>query len=142
MRATPTPFAINATCPRYFAVRSEIEHCEPLPLRLPLARSRPHPRPSAIRLEIKRFCQKQTKPLGFATWARGKGLFSGQGEGAMGSLFSRARGGSEATDGDTDLISEVKAATRVASTPGTALQAHESWTPSGLDGSPPPPFQL
>ena len=41
----------------------------------------------------------------------------------MGSLFSRARGGSEATDGDTDLISEVKAATRVASTPGTPRAA-------------------
>ena len=53
--ATPTPFAINATCPRYLAVRSELEHCEPLPLRVPLARSRPHPRPSAIRLVIKRF---------------------------------------------------------------------------------------
>ena len=67
--------------------------------------------------------KKQTKPLGFPTWARGKGLFSGQGEEAMGSLFSRARGGSEATDGDTDLISEVKAATRVASTPGTPRAA-------------------
>ena len=41
----------------------------------------------------------------------------------MGSLFSRARGGSEATDGDTDLFSEVKAATRVASTPGTPRAA-------------------
>ena len=51
-RATPTPFAINATCPRYLAVRSELEHCEPLPLRVPLARSRPHSRPSAIRLVI------------------------------------------------------------------------------------------
>ena len=58
----------------------------------------------------------------------------------MGSLFSRARGGSEATDGDTDLISEVKAATRVASTPGTPRAAlplppngypyqHASWNP-------------
>ena len=51
--------AINATCPRYFAVRSEIEHYEPLPLRVPVARSRPHPRPSAIRLVIKRFCQNK-----------------------------------------------------------------------------------
>ena len=67
--------------------------------------------------------KNQTKPLGFPTWARGKWLFSGQGEEAMGSLFSRARGGSEATDGDTDLISEVKAATRVASTPGTPRAA-------------------
>ena len=64
VRATPTPFAINATCPRYFAVRSEIEHCEPLPLRVPVARSRPHPRPSAIRLVIKRFCLSWT-------WQRG-----------------------------------------------------------------------
>ena len=54
--ATPTPLAINATCPRYLAVRSELEHCEPLPLRVPLARSRPLPWPSAIRLVIKRFC--------------------------------------------------------------------------------------
>ena len=42
-RARP-PLAVNATCPRYPAVRSELEHCEPLPLRgLPLARSRPPP---------------------------------------------------------------------------------------------------
>jgi hypothetical protein len=41
----------------------------------------------------------------------------------MGSLSSRARGGSEATDGDTELISEVKAATRAASTPGTLFTA-------------------
>ena len=40
---------VTATRPRYPAVRSELEHCEPLPLRVPLARSRP-PRPSAIRL--------------------------------------------------------------------------------------------
>ena len=37
----------NATCPRYPAVRSELEHCEPLPLRVPSALSRP-PRPSAV----------------------------------------------------------------------------------------------
>ena len=67
--------------------------------------------------------KKQTKSLGFPTWASEKGLFSGQGEEAMGSLFSRARGGSEATNGDTDLFSEVKAATRMASTPGTPRAA-------------------
>ena len=41
---THTHLAVYATCPRYPAVRSELEHCEPLPLRgLPLARSRPPP---------------------------------------------------------------------------------------------------
>ena len=28
--------AVYATCPRYPAVRSELEHCEPLALRVPL----------------------------------------------------------------------------------------------------------
>ena len=67
--------------------------------------------------------RKQTKPPGLATWASQKRRCLRAGGEAMGSLFSRARGGSEATEGDTELISEVKAATRAASTPGTPRAA-------------------
>ena len=62
-RATPPSRQRYLLVPvRYPAVRSELEHCEPLPLRVPLACSAVGPtpgRPSAIRLVIKRFCQNQ-----------------------------------------------------------------------------------